>query len=181
MNKVKGSGNGILKKVLEDHSIDIAKDFLPRLTPESRIGFNKVAVSWVEVPSEKKGSPIYEAAQLLFPGPEDKGIAQLGLLMAKRTPIFYQIFLSIPTKEFVFKKLSLLWRALFDTGTVEVLYEGGKEATVVIRDYPLFPAYMQSYMYGWLEGFFGIIKMKVTSVKGDFSDPQAWKWTMAWS
>ncbi len=181
MNKVKGSGNVILKKVLEERAIDVAKDFVPRLSPESQAIFNKLAVSWVDIPLEKKGSTLYEAAQLLFPGPEEKGLTNLGLLMAKKAPIFYQIFLSIPTKEFVFKKLPQLYRSFYDTGLVEVLYGGGKECTLVIKDYPDFPRYMQWYMCGWLEGFFSIIKLKITSVKADASDPQAWKWTMVWA
>lgn len=181
MNKVKGSGNVILKKVLEERSIDIAGDFMPRLTPESQMVFNKLAVSWVDIPSEKEGSPLYEAARLLFPGPEEKGLAKLGLLMAKKAPIFYQIFLSIPTKEFVFKKMPQLYRSFYDTGSAEVIYGGGKECTMVMKDYPAFPRYMQWYMCGWLEGFLGIIKLKVTCVKSDFSDPQARKWHVVWA
>ncbi len=181
MNKVKGSGLVIIRKVIEERSFDFAKDYLPRITPESQVIFNKLAVSWVDIPLAKKGSPIYEAAQLLFPGPEAKSLSNLGLVMARKAPLFYQIFLSIPTKEFVFKKLPQLWRAFYDTGAAEMIYAGGKEGTFVIRDYPQFPEYMRIYMCGWLEGFLGIIRLKVTAVQSDFSNSQAWKWKVVWT
>ncbi len=180
MNKVKGSGLVILKKVIEERSFDFVGDYMPRITPEAQMIFNKLAFAWVDIPLEKEGSPIYEAAQLLFPGPEDQSLFNLGLVMAKKVPMFYQIFLAIPTKEFVFKKMPQLWRTFYDTGILEVAYAGGKESTISLRDYAQFPDYLRKYMCGWLEGFFGIIKLKVITVKGDFVDPQAWKWHVVW-
>lgn len=54
MNQVKGYALKIIKKMIDDSPHDFEKNYLVRLQPEQRALFNKLAISWVPIPSEKK-------------------------------------------------------------------------------------------------------------------------------
>lgn len=181
MNKVKGSGMIILKKILQKNHIDFEQAVLPKLQSESVDSFNnKLAVSWVTIPAEAKGSPIYESACALFPGAPNKALFRLGELTSQEAPWFYQIFFRIPTMEFLFQRLDKLWKSFYDTGTGSYSNLTDHGVTFIISDYPQFPAYMRQYLSGWFKGFMELLGKKVISVIHNDKDPNAWKWKMIW-
>jgi hypothetical protein len=181
VNKVKGASIVMIRKVVQDRGFSFEKDYLPRLTPQCRDDFKRLAVSWLDLPMVKEGSHLFEAAQLLFKGNEAQNLFDLGLATAKETPMFYKIFLSIPTKEFVLKKFDKMWKAYYDTGTMKSENMNSNSATIVLYDYPDYPVYLRLFDKGWLTGFFSLIKLKVTKVDLDDKDPQAIKWHVTWA
>ncbi len=181
MNKIKGASIVMIKKVVQDRGFSFEKDYLPRLMPQCREDFKRLAVSWLDLPMVKEGSHLYEAAQLLFKGSEEQNLFDLGLATAKETPMFYKIFLSIPTKEYVLKKFDKLWRSYYGTGAMTLENFGSKGCSLVLRDFPDYPVFLRLFMKGWLTGFLALIKLKITKVDLEDKDPKAIKWHLTWA
>jgi hypothetical protein len=171
----------MIRKVVQDRGFSFEKDYLPRLTPQCRADFDHLAVSWLDLPMVKEGSHLYEAADLLFKGSVDNKLHEIGLATAKEVPMFYKIFLAIPTKEFVLKKFEKMWRSYYDCGTMVLEKLEDKTCTFALHDFPDYPVWLRQFMKGWLTGFFSLIKLKVTKVDLDDKDPQAIKWHVTWA
>ncbi len=182
MNCTKGTGLKMIEKVLKDRGFDMEKDYLPRLTPESKAVFSKLALSWVEIPLKKEGSPIYEAAQLLYSnGSWQQNLYNFGVANGKDVPFFYQIFLAIPSKEFVLKRVEKMWTTFNDTGRLHVENIAPNGCDFILSDYPQYPDYLRHFLGGWIEGFLSLVKVKITGVKLDERDPKNWTWHVRWA
>lgn len=185
MNQVKGTGFLIIKKIVHDRGPEVEKKYLERLSPESRAAWesNKIlAVSWNPLPLQSEGSELYEAALVLFPGDPNHALRELGRVMAKEgVPWFYQIFIRIPTVQFVIKRVAALWRSFYDTGDASVVNVGSNSLTFVLSNYPDYPPYMREYLSGYFFGMGELIGMKNTLVTKDESDPKNYKWHLHWS
>ncbi len=185
MNQVKGTGLLIIKKLIHDRGPTTEKKFLDSLSAQDRAAWdtNKIlAISWNPLPLKPEGSGLYEAALVLFPGEPNHALRELGRLMAKEgLPRFYQIFIRIPTVQFVWKRVAVLWRSFYDTGDASMEDPGPNRATFVLRNYPEYPPYMREYLSGYFHGMADLLGLKGMAVHRDESDPRAWKWRLQWS
>jgi hypothetical protein len=185
MNQVKGTGFLIIKKIVRDRGPATEKKFLESLTPQERVAWDTdkiLAISWNPLPSKPEGSGLYEAAQALFPGDPNHALRELGRVMAKEgLPRFYQIFIRIPTVQFIWKRVAALWRSFYDTGDAVMENPGPRQATFVLRNYPEYPPYMREYLCGYFIGMGDLVGLKTMVVRKDETDPRAWKWHLQWS
>lgn len=180
MAKYKGSGIEIIKKIVKDQGPDFERRFYERLSPRGREVFkNTLAISWVDFKDDPGDIPI--AAALLFPG-DPKAIAKFGRLAAHEAMRgIYSYVIRIPTKSFVLKRIAVLWRTNFDTGTAEVENVRDRQAEFVIRDFPDFPAYQLDFLCGYIEGVLektGSRDIRTTIVN---RNPNAWRFLINWS
>jgi len=187
MSSIKGTGIKILRKLFADREKALEQQFISRLNNEAKQKWEiqTLAVSWI--PEEiifnqaGPGCMAYEAAKVLFPGEFNHAIRELGKAMAKDgVPMFYQIFIRVPSPQFVLKRAAMLWRSLYDTGEAFIENSDKNQADFVLKNYPNYPSYMREYMVGYLQGMgemLGIKDMKVAKVE---DDPQSWRWKMKW-
>lgn len=180
MAKVKALSIKMIKRVIEEKGYSFEKDYLPRLTEEERKSTEKLAIGWMTIAQEKKGNMIYEAAQLLFPGPDKESMFKFGELQSKTMPFFYKIFLSIPKAEKVITKFPNMWKTFYDTGEFIPEELTSNSVSLVLKNYPDYPLYLRQYLSGWLKGFLEIINLKINDVRHDDQDPNAYKWTLKW-
>ncbi|MEW6515459.1 MAG: hypothetical protein AB1439_00955 [candidate division FCPU426 bacterium] len=183
MNKVKGSGTLILKKIVRDRGPAMEAKLLELLDQENIDVWkaDTLAVSWNPLPLEAKGSVLYEAALVLFPGDSNRALRELGRIMAKEgLPWFYQIFIRIPTPQFVWKRVAVLWRSFYDSGDASVENTGPKQMTFVLSNYPEYPPYMREYLSGYFLGVGELLHLPNMKVQKDESNPLTWRWHLRW-
>jgi hypothetical protein len=184
MHKVKGTGIMVVKKLVQDQGAEAERKVRERLSAYSLNIWNSttLALSWVEDELAIPGSILYESALRLFPGDAKTALTALGKTMAKEgLPVFYKMFIRIPTPQFVYKSVAQLWRRFYFDGDAVVENLGPKEATFVLRNFPDYNENMRTYMKGYLFGMGDLLGLKNMEVKMDESNPQAWKWAMTWA
>jgi len=187
MPNIKGTGIKILRKIFADRDKQIEQQFISQLNNEAKQKWEAqtLAVSWIPaniVFNEKGlGSMCYEAAKVLFPGEFNHGMRELGKIMAKDgLPMFYQIFIRIPSPQFVIKRAANVWRFIYDTGKTSVENAGKNQVDFVLIDYPSYPPYMREYMVGYLLGIGDMVGVRNMTVHKVEDNPHAWRWSMKW-
>jgi hypothetical protein len=183
-HKVKGTGFMVIKKLIEEKGAEAEQALRARLTPYSLKIWNSItlALAWVEDDFAIPGSVLYEAAMVLFPGDPKNALLAMGKIMAKKgMPIYYQMFIRIPTPQFVFKSVAQIWRRFYFDGDASVEEFGPKQAVFILRNFPDYNENMRIYMKGYLLGISDLLGLKNMTVTIEDGDPQAWKWVMAWT
>ncbi|MCD4813633.1 hypothetical protein K8S19_08075 [bacterium] len=184
MTKIKGTGLIILKKLIEDKGPEAIKQLEKNLSPEALKIWESttLAISWIETELAYEGTFLYEGCKVLFPGNLQKALWETGKIMAKEgLPRFYQIFIRIPTPQFIFKRVAQLWHSFYREGEASIESEGKNTAVFVLRDFPGYDANMRVYMTGYLFGMGDILGLKNIRVSLDEGNPQEWRWNIVWS
>ena len=171
MDKVKGTGVLMLKKLIKDRGEAFEQEFMSRLDVESRQQWEITtwASSWVHAKLDGPGTLLYETALSLFPGDNNRALRELG-----------KVIIRIPTPQFVFKRVAALWGRFYDTGDAGLENLNKSGATFVLRNYPEYPSYMREYMVGYLLGLGEILHLRGHTVKKVEDNPQAWQWILSW-
>jgi len=165
----------------------IEQQFISRLGIEQKKIWDNppLPTSWVPTDllfqQEPSGTILYEAAQVLFPENNKQAMRKLGIASAKENvPIFFQMFIRVPTTNFVFKRVAMLWRANYDTGFAGIEPISKHESAFVLKNYPNFSPCMRDFIVGYLQGMADLIRLNIISIKKVEDNPQAWRWVMSW-
>ncbi len=181
MAKVKGSAEDTMRKILKKQPQEIQEKYLASLSPEARDTFeHAMAVSWRELDTNEETNSVALLARTLYPN-DPLALQKLAYTMAKDSmPRFYQIFIRIPTVEYVVKRVAKIWSSFYERG--EALIENFKDQhfTMVLKQYPDYPPFLREYMCGYLKGVGDLLHLKNVAVQKIETDPEAWKWEVTW-
>jgi hypothetical protein len=183
LHKIKGTGLMIIKSLLKKMGPAAETRFFENLNPESKNIWksNFLASSWVLVEMGGTGAPIYESARVLFPGSPRTALIELGKVMAKEgLPRFYQVFLSIPSPQFVFKSSAQMWRRFYDEGEAGIKELGPNHIIFFLKNFPDYDANMRIYMIGFLLGLGEMLKMSDVTVALHEQNSEEWQWEVHW-
>jgi len=187
MNRIKGIALKNLRNKFAAQSRAIEKQFISNLDIERKKLWENppLPTSWIPTDllfqQEPSGTIMYEAAKALFPGDSNQAMQKLGLVSAKEgVPIFFQMFIRVPTTYFVFKRVAMLWRSFYDTGFAGIETISKHEFAFVLKNYPHYPPCMREFIVGYLRGMADLIKATIISIKKVEDNPQAWRWVVNW-
>ncbi|MEW6516244.1 MAG: hypothetical protein AB1439_04980 [candidate division FCPU426 bacterium] len=179
MAKYKGSGIEVIRALVKARGPEFERRFLERLSPQGRELFqHALAVSWIDFKDDPGDIPV--GADMLFPGDPER-IAKFGRLAAREAMSgIYKVFLRIPTKAYIIKRIAVLWRTNFDTGTAGVENIRNGQADFVIRDFPEFPEYQLDFLGGYIAGMLELTGSPNPQVVITDRNPQAWRFQITW-
>lgn len=181
MAKLKGASFGVVRTLIKEQGKEFEEKYYAALTPEERDYVqNAMAVSWVELEMDENKSALAILAKMLYPN-DSKAVRKISHVMAVRTvPKVYQIFIRIPTIEFVYQRAAKIWSSYYDKGQlcIENFKETGMEA--ILRDYPEYPLFLRDAVTGFFEGIGELLKLKNFRIFKIEKDPNAWKWICQW-
>lgn len=187
MNQIKGLAIKTIRNLFDAQTNKIEQQFISKLGIEQKKLWEHppLPTVWASTDllfhQEPSGTILYEAAQVLFPGECNHAMQNLGVASAKENvPVFFQMFIRIPTIHFVFKRVAMFWRANYDTGFAGVDIISKHEFAFVVKNYPQFPSCMRAFIAGYLQGMGELLRINIISVKKIEDDPQAWRWVVTW-
>ncbi len=183
-HRVKGAGILVLRKLIQNRGPEFERIFSENLPPATRKTWENppLAFSWVPVDFADEGNLLYVAARALFPGEFKQALYELGRVMAgEGLPRYYNIFIRIPTPQFVFKRVAQLWRLFYSTGDARMENVGSDHACFMLCNYPEYPSNMREYLSGYLLGVGEMIGLKDIKVLQVGNNPQAWRWDLTWT
>jgi hypothetical protein len=178
MSRVKASGSMTIHKMVQKKGAEAAQRFLARLAPGTRETLlHELATSWIPIEQEEEIFRI--AADCLYPG-DPEALRRLGQSVAEDNfNGIYKIFLRIPTPEFIIRRIPQTWSTLHDEGQACVEDYHDNCGTLVARSIPDLPAVQREYICGYIVGILSLTSAKRISVSKIETDPQAWKWRIA--
>ena len=122
-----------------------------------------------------------KAARCLFgdgPNPE----REMGKAVARITYRgIFQVFLRVPTREYVINWALHLWKAYFDHGDAGIENYREPNACFVVRNFPELPLSLREVIAGHLEVILEETGARDIQVVVPTDHPQAWVWRMSWT
>jgi hypothetical protein len=177
MAKVKGTSIVNLRKIFMEQETGVEETFVLRLTPDLRKLYEITLYSSL-TPVAQQSKLYVLAAEVLFPEDQDR-LCLLGKAIARKSYSgVYQMFLRIPTIQFVVSQAAKVWTMHYDQGTadVEAFDARLKSGDYVVRDFPDLPREMLQTVCGHLIVLLEMAGAKNVHIRIVDLDPKAWRW-----
>jgi len=181
MIKVKGVAYETLRTILKKKDNEFKENYYALLPEEERDAVqHALSISWKPLQFDEDKNCIGVLAKLLYPN-DPLYLQKLGYEMSRNTiPRFYQIFIRIPSIEYIFKRVAKIWGSFYDTGEAHLEDLTDSQFYFVLKNFPNYPAFLREYMCGYLKGMGELLNLKNTTVKKIEKDPNEWKWEVRW-
>lgn len=181
MPKIKGASITSMREILKEEGADFKARYLAKLGPEEKcLVEHAIPVSWREIALDENNNEVVILAKMLYPS-DPQHMEKLGYRMAGMVlPKFYQIFIRVPSPDFIFQRVAKIWSSFYDQGHATIENYTGQQFDLVLHDFPEYPQFLCKFMIGFVGWFCQTMRLKDYRVVFIGTNPNAWTWHVTW-
>ena len=175
---VKASDVVVIRKMVQERDPQAMKSMQAALTSAKECFPIVSATEWIRL--EQESDILQAAARVLYPA-DPQALQRLGCAVAGI--VFngiYKVFLRVASVDFIIKRLSAIWRTLYDQGEARIENMTSNSGTLVATNMPDLSLVQRQYICGYLTGVLQLAGVKNVQVTHVSADSKAWQWMFRW-